>query len=378
MKINECSLLKNECTGCCACQSICPSHAIQMVPDENGFMYPRIDLLLCSDCGMCARVCSINKPLDKNVKYGQLYGYVRNNSDRLLSASGGICAAFAIAVVSSGGVVYGAADTGGKVRHIAATTQSEIESMRGSMYVQSEIGSIYLQAKEQLEADREVLFIGTPCQVYGLRNFLNKEYQNLLTIDFVCHGVPSPRMYADMLKAQGADRATFREKPYGWRNQVIRLYKGNRRIRTIDSQRCFYYLAFVYSYALRLSCYRCQLPEHHAADITVGDYWQAREPGYYGISQIKVNNEHGKAALNGITDKLVLTSIDDEERLVKCFTSHDKLVEYDLQKRDAFYACYQENGYKRVEKSYMRGELRSKKRRIRSVIKYRLSRKAEK
>lgn len=192
---------KEDCCGCNACVQRCPKHCIAMVEDQEGFSYPRINSNLCVDCGLCEKNCP---KLNIRQRLNTLgYFAVKNNneSERLASSSGGVFILLAKEIISSGGVVFGAVyDENWEVHHVSATNLVEVFPMMGSKYVQGRIEESYKQAETFLKEGRKVLFTGSPCQIAGLMSFLRfKEYPNLLAVDFLCHGVPSPGIWRQYL-----------------------------------------------------------------------------------------------------------------------------------------------------------------------------------
>ena len=194
---------KNECCGCTACMSVCPRKAISMSPDDKGFLYPVIDKDKCIECGLCTRTCSFGKTSHKFHSDVPLkaYGAKHKDSDiRANSRSGGCFTAISDYVLENNGCVFGARLLDDlSVQHVLAESKSERDKMRGSKYVQSNLGNCFSVVKEKLEGGRLVLFSGTACQVDGLYAYLGRDYENLITIDIVCFGVPSPKVLRDYL-----------------------------------------------------------------------------------------------------------------------------------------------------------------------------------
>lgn len=271
---------KEMCTGCSACSNVCEKHAVKMISDEKGFLYPVIDEEKCVECGMCRRVCHTYK--EKKRTCGEsAFAYVNENKITLMeSSSGGAFSFIANEILRNQGFVCGAVfDENMKVKHIIADNKSEVSCMRKSKYVQSDMGNVYQKIKKLLIAGEKVLFTGTPCQVIGLKTFLNKEYDKLFCVDIICHSAPSPLIFEKYLlmkekelgKIEGID---FRDKSNGYINYSVRFHtldgdvfeehKTNRYIQGFTGD--------LYS---RDCCENCPAKERvgYFSDITLGDLW---------------------------------------------------------------------------------------------------------
>lgn len=301
-----------KCTGCSACINICSHQAIVLKENTHGFSYPQIDESKCVNCNRCRQVCPVNYPSQPNEHIQVYAALVKNDAERAKSTSGGIFACLAKRVIRSGGYVYGAIlDSSLMVKHIEVHTFDELDSLRNSKYVQSDIGLCYRQAKQRLQAGKTVLFSGTPCQIAGLRNYLKREYQNLLTIDILCHGVPSPglfRKYVNSEEEIAKSKMTnmlFRSKVIGWKKiSCVRTFENGRDADWGDT----FVPGFLKDYFLRESCYSCvYATDKRQGDITLGDYWGYREsaPDYIedddkGISLVIINTPKGETAYKNI------------------------------------------------------------------------------
>lgn len=191
------TLAKQDCTGCTACVNVCPRQCILMRVDEEGFYYPIIDKEMCIECGLCEKVCPVESSQSSNDSMPKVYAaYLRNTGERMKSTSGGIFYAIAKWVVEQHGIVYGAAfDENFKLKHIGVDRMEDLSQLRGSKYLQSYVGNVFSEIKQHLKAGRWVYFVGVGCQVAGLKAFLRKNYDTLITSDLVCHGVPSQLMF---------------------------------------------------------------------------------------------------------------------------------------------------------------------------------------
>ena len=192
---------KKNCCGCAACVQKCPKHCVSLKEDEEGFLYPVVNVDKCIDCGLCEKVCPVLNQDKKHEPIGVYAAKNKNDETRKNSSSGGVFTLLAENVIKRGGVVFGARfDERWEVVHDYVEDKEGISKFRGSKYVQSTIGDNYLKAEQFLKAGRKVLFSGTPCQIAGLKHFLRKDYDNLLTVDFICHGAPSPGVFRTFLR----------------------------------------------------------------------------------------------------------------------------------------------------------------------------------
>ena len=263
---------KSQCTGCTACVSICPCHCIKMQKDDAGFLFPEmIERSACIGCGACEQVCSVlaDEGFDGELSTVAYAAFSKNNLLRMGSSSGGFFSELADAVLQSGGLVYGVGyDAEGTVKHICVGNQKELGKLRGAKYSQSILGDSFQTLKKQLDSGRKVLFSGTPCQVAGLQSFLKRDYDNLICVDFVCHGVPSPMVWEKYIKYRAqndnggvtASHINLRNKESGWSKysySVEFTYSDNNRYLCENSADPFIRL-FVGDYILRESCSDCR------------------------------------------------------------------------------------------------------------------------
>ena len=315
----------NLCTGCTACKSICPRSAIMMQEDEEGFLHPVINNELCINCKLCEMVCPITKEI--NAEYEKVYAAIsRNDEQRFKSSSGGIFYEIAKIVLDCGGYVCGAAfDENNQVHHIIINDINDIDLLMRSKYVQSRMEDCFKQIKELLVAGKHVLFVGTGCQVNGLVSFLQKKYDNLITLDIICHGVPSPKvwkLYLDYLnktleKGIKVLNVNFRDKQQGWSKYGYSFELSNG-VKIYEShEENIYSKIFLSNIALRPSCYNC-----HAngicrlSDVTLGDFWGSNnyelklEHNDKGLSILVVHTKKGYLLLQ--EDRIVLEEINSD------------------------------------------------------------------
>lgn len=321
------------CCGCNACVQRCPKQCISMYEDEEGFLYPQVDKLTCVECGLCEKVCPV---INQSKPRKPLKVYAAYNKDEIIrkeSSSAGVFTAIAEQIIDKGGVVFGARfDENWEVKHDFTETIEGLKVFRGSKYVQSRIEDSYQKAEAFLKEGRKVLFSGTPCQIAGLKKYLRKEYENLFTVDFICHGVPSPkvwRMYLDEIIARKCGKninsfylkapftrgkvhikdISFRNKCLGWKKYsfVLTLSTTNEhgKEHTVSYSEIFtknvFMRGFISDLYLRPSCYHCSSKNFKSgSDIMLGDYW--------GIDRIKdkyIDDDKGTCVLMVQTDKAV-------------------------------------------------------------------------
>ncbi len=334
---------KKDCCGCSACAQICPKQCITMSADNEGFLYPAVDTEICINCGLCEKVCPV---LNQSAPHPPLATYATKNNNeevRMKSSSGGTFSLLAEQVISERGVVFGAKfDTDWQVVHAYTDTIDGLEVFRGSKYVQSTIGESYKAAERFLIEGRKVLFSGTPCQIAGLKKFLRKEYAQLLTIEVVCHGVPSPMVWGDYLKYRQTNMAkrcengqnsssstlptvteiSFRDKTNGWRKFGLKICfttsESTQNSESANSPICeltpfsddLFMRGFLRNIYLRPSCYHCAARQGKSgADLSIADYWGIHKihPQFYdnkGVGLTLINTEKGVEYYNRISSRL--------------------------------------------------------------------------
>lgn len=322
-------IAKQDCCGCHACASVCPKQCISMEQDAEGFLYPKEDEALCVKCGMCEAVCPVLNPVrpDEKVTPAAYAAVHPDDQIRAESSSGGVFSALAQEVLDRKGIVFGAAWTEDfrQVRHIAVESEAELSSLRGSKYLQSEMGDCYVRARSALKEGRAVLFSGTPCQVEGLHTFLGREYENLLLVDIVCHGVPAPavwqRYLAQCSEAAGAGirSVSFRNKQTGWKKYKIKLAWHNGAAQALTAREDPFMQAFLGNACLRPSCYNCRFKKaSRVSDLTLADFWGIEDvcpemDDDRGTSLVLVHSEKGGRMLEKL--KLQIRQVALEEAL---------------------------------------------------------------
>lgn len=273
---------KADCCGCTACASICPKDAIIMEPDILGFKYPSVDLSKCIDCGLCEKVCAFNENYDKslNLEEPEIYAARHKDIHEIeTSRSGATFIAISDYILENGGIVYGVGYKDHfRVAHKRATTKEERNEFKGSKYVQSDLDGIFRQVKEDLKQGNTVLFSGTPCQTAGLNSYIGKKLrENLVLVDIVCHGVPSPYIWRDYLSyiekkyKNKVVKVDFRDKSrMGWSGHIESFVFDNGK--KIESK--IYTILFQQNIMLRQSCGKCFFTNFkRPSDLTIGDYW---------------------------------------------------------------------------------------------------------
>ncbi|WP_310604132.1 polysaccharide pyruvyl transferase family protein [Anaerosporobacter sp.] len=331
-ELNECNIMNVDeriCTGCSACVVACPISCIQMKENEEGFLYPRIDREQCTQCGLCTKVCPCINPPSKEKEIVDAYAVYSKDQDVLLnSSSGGVFHGLAQRCIRLGGVVYGAMfNEQFEVVHAGVNKIEDISKLQRSKYVQSNVNLVFAEVKELLEKEVPVLFTGTTCQVAGLKNFLNKEYNHLYTMDFVCHGVPSPRVFRhykeQKRRNQSIQDISFRDKTKGWEEFSFTIVLDDGEKYVGKKREDPYFNAFIKNILLRNSCYHCGFKgKSRCSDITVADFWGIKNllPEMYckdGVSLVLCQNERGEQMFKDIASsyevkKLVVSKKHEE------------------------------------------------------------------
>ncbi len=315
--------VKEMCCGCGACAEICPEGAIRMVQDREGFAYPEVDKFACTGCGRCRAVCPLKKNGTDNCQNAYFGAQAREKQFRDTSSSGGIFPILAQYVLERGGIVYGAGYDGNmNVVHRGAVNREQLEGIKRTKYVQSNMTGIYRRIEENLIKGRWVLFCGTPCQAQALMLFLSKEYEKFIVVDLVCYGVPSPgiwKKYVNYLEHKHRGKMTdfyFRDKRNA-DNGHMRSYWINKTEYVDSIYQDIYCKLYFGNYMLRPSCYHCKFcTVNRNSDFTIGDFW--------GVEQVRSDLDDGMGTSLVIVHSDLAEEIWDEIKNEVCWFACEK------------------------------------------------------
>lgn len=312
----------NSCSGCCACFNICPKDAISMIENENGITIPKVNMKKCIICNACRNVCP-NNTIPKRMRSDYAYAvWSKDDEDIAHSSSGGAAAVFSRKILQNYGVVFGAAYTDGTVKHIRVDNESELYKLRGSKYVQSQIDKIYNLVKKDVISGKQVLFTGTPCQVAGLQSYLGKDYENLLTIDLVCHGTPPIKYLQEYISDIIGKNEIWNTIAFRGSYDCYLTVSDNARI--VYQRKAgddLYFHAFLQGLTYRENCYHCQYAcIDRVADITIGDFWgldktKLIHPYTGKVSLVLLNSKKGERLFTVAKEDLIWEQRDINEAL---------------------------------------------------------------
>lgn len=334
---------KKKCVGCYACFNTCPVHCISMTADKDGFMYPIADAQKCINCSCCEKVCPIlNECTEKQDAIKIYAAYAKNEAIRSKSSSGGVFTLLSEKVFDAGGTVFGAAfDEDFQIHHVQVTDGENLSRLRGSKYVQSRIEKTFTEAKELLKKNTPVLFSGSPCQIDALKNFLGKDYDNLVTQGIVCHGVPAPFVWArymDYIESQIGSKLqqiTFRDKAKGWDSYSITVTGKNGSISSHVFTEDLMMTAYLRDICLRPSCYACPSKGvKRSNDITLADFWGVQYVvpemnDNRGVGLVICHTAKGVDQIESILPELVYKEVDrsvimDNRAMIKSAVKNKK------------------------------------------------------
>ena len=350
--------LKN-CCGCSACKQICPKDAISWTKTDDGFCIPEVNLAKCINCGLCEKVCPmVHSDMTLSSKIGEPYAAVNKNTDQLLSSSsGGIFSLIAEYILKNNGIVYGASfDENMQLKHIGIRRVENLYVLQGSKYLQSNNNDVYTDIRNELNKGIIVYYVGTGCQVAGLKLFLRKDYPNLFTSDILCHGVP-PQMVFDSVIKYLEDKYKgkvieykFRDKSvWGWSCSSSCCVKKGNSIKYVgfDEIQDGYFNAFIKAENYREACYVCPFArDRRSGDITLGDFWGVERyvniPDVgKGVSAIIINTEKGKKVVEDLSKSMLLipSKLSDISEINKTLISPTPRPD----SRDTFFEKFEKN-----------------------------------
>lgn len=360
---------KTMCCGCATCKIVCPTNAIDMVTDEAGFVFPCVSEKNCVNCGRCEAVCPVlHHQNAMDLQHKVYVSYAKNDEIRYQGSSGGMFGTLARHVLDQNGVVYGAAfDDKLQLKCTEAKTVNELSPLFKSKYLQSDLGDTFIKIKGQLDAGTLVLFVATPCQVYALRLFLGRDYDNLITVDFVCHGVPSQSLF-NKCKSYVEDRDHVEILDYTFRAKKKRgvtphyysmTYKKSGKVRNktalyIDSP---FYLGFQKYITLRDSCYDCHFSHsNRVSDITIGDFHDVDKylkgiNRFLGVSSLVVNTEKGACLWEAVRGQTISYELD----FATLIQNKEMMCESTKKpgQRDAFVKSLSTENFDKVAEKYL-------------------------
>lgn len=354
---------QNDCTGCFACEGICPVSAITQMTNKEGFRYPKIDVEKCISCKKCITTCPVLTPVDKFPE-GKIYAsWTYNEGVRGKSSSGGLFYELAVNILETGGVIVGASmDSQGYVHHLIADSPSGIDSLRGSKYVQSLIeGTLYKKIFQLLKEGRKVLFTGCPCQVAAVKNYC-KGHNELYTLDIICHGVPSPelfaKLYSDIKRKYPKLNAYNFRLLKSWGVSANINIEGEQNNRTITGPLSYFQSAFLKGLMHRENCYNCvYATKDRIGDITLGDFWgigqdkPISEQHKLGCSLLSINSSKGLILFQNIKNNIFF----EEREITETIKGgNEQLISPSKRpiERDSFYEDAFKMSYKKLSLKY--------------------------
>lgn len=357
-----------QCSNCGACYSICPQGAIT-VKEDRLFYVPTVDASLCVECSLCTKVCPVNRTFEGNKPIYACGGWHKDSNIVLSSSSGGVFYGIAKNVISHGGVVFSAAysDDCRTVRFVSSD-DVRLDEMMKSKYVESLVGDSFKRVRYELDSGRYVLFCGTPCQVAGLKSYLEEEYERLITCDFACGGLPSHTIYKEHLSflekkyRSKAESVDFRPKSHGWKRYAVKIkFKNGKeylRLGTEDP----YLKSFLYGkLTVRDYCMDCKFSECHASDISIADFWLHDKfsslKNKNGISLVLCNTPKGKKTIELLKEEYVFSELDTE---VASYNNKVQISEKRKENRKLFLDRYKKDGFEGAKRVFLRNSTKEK------------------
>lgn len=355
---------KEKCTGCFGCANACPISAIRMKLSEDGFFIPDVDENKCTNCGICAQKCPIINYNSDNLTRGDIKVYAAfstNSQTRLVSSSGGLFTEIAEYLLQKGFIIFGAGWTKDlKVEHFGVKAASQLHKLRSSKYIQSFIGTTYLDINNLIKYEgKKVLFIGTPCQVAAIRMLIKSD--NLITIDLVCHGVPSKIIFDEYLKYVGKDKKvlnyTFRDKSLGWSKYMVKAKLEDNSIYECITRQDPFFKGFICDLYSNMPCYDCKFSTiPRAGDITLGDFWKISDDlmDERGVSVALANNQKGLGLLNELekVSRIKLYAKGLEDALIGNPRIHDGHLNMRIKRKEILSKVKKE-GFEYIMENYI-------------------------
>lgn len=355
------------CCGCTACVNVCPKAAIEMKENFEGFLYPELDKTKCIDCGLCKKVCPIENPPPRNETIHRCV-VSRNKDWKVLeeSTSGGFMDALAEYMIDAyqGNVCGVAFDESFMPVHEIVNNHQEIKKFRNSKYAQSVLGDTFIRVKRLLQQESHVLFIGTPCQVAGLKSFLQKDYDTLVTADLVCRSIPSPKLWREYIQWQEQRynskvvKVSCRRKTYGYHSGALEIEFANKRHYAGSNRVDYFMKSFHKDVCSRSSCYDCQFKTlHRCSDFTVFDSWKPERIADLlagdddrGYSNVLVHSPKGKKILEQMKNIVVFDA--DLEKMMTFTGGMERRSVVKKSERDTFFHVLANEGFYKTAQKY--------------------------
>ena len=354
------------CCGCGACETICPKSCIKLVPNTEGFLYPAKEESVCINCRLCEKVCPFSDNYVYEATETPSVCAAYDEINRIGSSSGGIFYALSKYVIEKKkGIVYGAAfNENFQLVHMGVDRLAEIQKLRGSKYLQSKIGDSYSEVRNHLSRNKFVMFVGTPCQIAGLRGFLRKDYDNLLLVDLVCHGVPPQSLFDEHVKyLERKHHATlvsyyFRDLER-WGGCEITDFANPKKRKILPSYSLSPYLySFMQAYTYRESCYECKFAKiPRQGDITLADYWGVNKffpsiDDKKGVSLVLSNTHVGEKFLGEALKecKVFQSNLEDASKYNTNLITRTPRPEI----RNKIFSMIHEKGYEKISRTIFR------------------------
>lgn len=353
-----------KCVGCSACYTVCPTHAIKMKLNKEGFFEPILDKDLCVGCGKCTKVCPCLNLSEEQKPLSQYACWNNCEQDRFYSTSGGIFVGIAKKIIEKNGVVYGAAysDDFKAVRHMSSE-EVGLKALQKSKYVVSEIGDTFKQIIQYAKEGKEVLFVGTPCQCAGLKELV-REYENVYLVDFICGGTPSAKAFGDYInykeKKYGSIQSIdFRGKDTGWKKQYLSIeYKSGKKEKKYYLYDPYFSLFCIEHLSTNYSCSNCEFRKRHVSDLTIADFWGYKnaniEEDDRGLSLVAVNSAKGKKLLDLFDNKTMLPLTEKQVEYAYEKFNCDKNHE---ERKRQFLKELGKNDFNRIYKKYVKTDI---------------------